>query len=183
MKKLNKKDLTGQIFGDRVVIKRTPAPEHIKNKKRSFWLVKCKCGNEDIKEGGHLRQGTSDRCRSCSSIPLRKEKGECSFNGLYLLHKHRDSSKKFGFTLSKEQFKILTKGNCYYCNTPPNNEHKGVTAYGSYIYNGIDRLDSNKGYHLENCVSCCEFCNRAKNNASLAQFKEWIKRLVEFNKE
>ncbi len=31
-----------------------------------------------------------------------------------------------------------------------------------YIYNGIDRLDSSKGYTLENCVPCCEEINVMK---------------------
>jgi hypothetical protein len=44
-------------------------------------------------------------------------------------------------------------------------------------YNGIDRVDSTKGYFNENVVSCCKVCNRAKSNLSLDEFKEWISKV------
>lgn len=179
-KKLNKLDLTGQKFGERTVIKQVLAPEHIKNKNHSYWLCKCSCGTETVVSGGHLRYNKTKRCKGCNMTPFRKKEGECSFNGLYLLHKHRKQSKELGFELSKYEFKKLTSGNCKYCNSQPLQEHKGKTAYGSYKYNGIDRIDSSKGYIKDNCVSCCQFCNRAKNDSSLEEFDAWIKRLVEF---
>jgi hypothetical protein len=41
-----------------------------------------------------------------------------------------------------------------------------------YIYNGIDRVDSNIGYTLENCVPCCEAVNRMKMDLSKEEFIE-----------
>jgi hypothetical protein len=39
-----------------------------------------------------------------------------------------------------------------------------------YVYNGIDRLDSSKGYVLENCVPCCSEINWAKRVMSFEDF-------------
>lgn len=50
-----------------------------------------------------------------------------------------------------------------------------------YLYNGLDRVDSNKGYLKENVVPCCEICNKAKRDLSLCQFKKWINRLIKYN--
>jgi len=54
--------------------------------------------------------------------------------------------------------KIL-KGNCLYCNEK--NPHS---------INGIDRLDSDEPYSLNNCVSCCTICNHIKNTQNLYTF-------------
>lgn len=41
-------------------------------------------------------------------------------------------------------------------------------------HNGIDRVDSSKGYTLDNCVPCCSKCNYAKHEMSVEEFKEYI---------
>lgn len=45
---------------------------------------------------------------------------------------------------------------------------------------GLDRIDSTKGYTMDNLVSCCETCNRAKRHMSLAEFREWKNSLYSF---
>ncbi len=54
--------------------------------------------------------------------------------------------------------------------------------YGSrfkhaYIYSGVDRVDSTKGYTVDNCESCCKTCNVAKANYSKKFFVEWVMRI------
>jgi hypothetical protein len=49
-----------------------------------------------------------------------------------------------------------------------------LDLYKRYIYNGVDRVDSSKGYVKENVVPCCKWCNIAKGNKSAAEFKEHI---------
>ena len=39
------------------------------------------------------------------------------------------------------------------------------------------RLDNYKGYTIDNCVSCCKICNRAKGSLPLETFQKWIERL------
>ena len=50
-------DLTGQEFGRLVVIKRAP-----NNKRRTFWVCKCDCGNEKVINGYSLVSGYTKSC-------------------------------------------------------------------------------------------------------------------------
>lgn len=161
----------GMILGNRIIIKRLP-----NYGRNSYWLFKCQCGNVDKATGNSLQR--SNNCKKCSMKNKRKEYGECSFNGLYLRYKHNAISRNLKFLLNKEEFKTLTKQNCYYCGTSPSEITKGKTAYGEYIYNGIDRIDSSLNYTIDNCVSCCTICNKAKNNLTKEQFSNWIARLI-----
>lgn len=184
MKNLNKKNIQiGSKINNWTVLERTEAPLYIKNKKNSFWKCSCQCGTVRVLTGGHLRNNKTKGCRSCSMIPRRKKKGECSFNGLYLRYKHGASSRGISFGLNKSQFKKLTKQNCYYCGIPPENIHKGRTAFGEYVYNGIDRIDSSKGYCVKNCVPACSLCNHAKGKLTQKQFLGWLTRISNFIKE
>jgi hypothetical protein len=54
--------------------------------------------------------------------------------------------------LQFEEFKEIVKQKCYYCDYIKDGET-----------NGIDRVDNSKGYSKENCVACCEICNRIKH--------------------
>jgi hypothetical protein len=83
--------------------------------------------------------------------------------------------KKRQFNLTKQEFYDLTQKNCYYCNKKP--EQKTRSKLKTIFYNGIDRIDSNKGYFLENCVSCCKFCNIMKKNYSLDFFYNQIEKI------
>lgn len=45
-----------------------------------------------------------------------------------------------------------------------------------YVYGGIDRVDSSKGYTVDNCVSCCRECNVSKGTMSLEAFLRKLSR-------
>lgn len=107
--------------------------------------------------------------------------GIAEFNEVYNHYKQRAKRKNINFKLNKEEFKKLTQGNCNYCGIVPKQiispKRKG---WEPYVYNGIDRIDSNKGYVLENCITCCGQCNRAKNTYTVKEFKIWLKRTYEY---
>lgn len=63
--------------------------------------------------------------------------------------------------------------NCFYCDSEPSNM---ISQYG-FKYNGLDRVDSSKGYSLSNVVTCCKICNRAKSDLSQKDFYDWIEKL------
>ena len=42
-------------------------------------------------------------------------------------------------------------------------------------HNGIDRVENNKGYSKENCITACKFCNSAKNTRTRQEFLDWAK--------
>lgn len=82
-----------------------------------------------------------------------------------------------------DDFKIFIKQNCFYCGSPPCKIFviKRYLDCGEYKWNGIDRKNSNEGYNLENCVTACWMCNRAKNNSSFEEFMEWVTKIILFN--
>ncbi len=47
-------------------------------------------------------------------------------------------------------------------------------------YNGLDRLDSSKGYRVDNTVSCCTVCNIAKGTMTEKEFADQLKRIHMF---
>ncbi len=76
----------------------------------------------------------------------------------------------------------MSKGNCNYCGDPPSCTMYNRNKSDFYIYNGIDRVDNNVGYVLDNAVSCCKVCNRAKYNMAEEEFLSWTERLGKFRK-
>ncbi len=78
-------------------------------------------------------------------------------------------SKNIKFNLIQlKAFENYIIGTCFYCGLKPQFPH---------TRNGIDRVDSSKGYTEDNCVSCCKFCNYAKNDYTLEIFKDWVIRI------
>jgi hypothetical protein len=80
------------------------------------------------------------------------------------------------FNITKEEFTAISQKNCFYCGLPPNKVFKAKKVYfGEFVYNGLDRLDNNIGYNLNNIVPCCFRCNRMKSNLSIEEFLTHIK--------
>ena len=148
----------------------------IKKDKRNnqYWVCKCDCGNIKDIRGFHLQEKPGTKSCGCLN---KLSKGESAFNVLYGRYKRRALDKELSFRLTKKNFKSLTKQNCFYCDAIPNQIVLQQRQNGSYIYNGIDRLDNNKGYTKDNCVSCCGKCNKMKLAMSFSGFKEQIDRI------
>jgi hypothetical protein len=58
----------------------------------------------------------------------------------------------------------LIISNCSYC---------GKESGWPNGRNGIDRINSSIDYYPENCIACCKFCNRAKSDRTVEEFKSW----------
>ncbi len=89
-----------------------------------------------------------------------------AFRKLFSRYTYSARKRGFEFLLSEEEFKILVIGDCYYCGIPPNHKTPTRPTGEEFWYSGVDRIDSAKGYTLENCVSCCTDCNFMKHNLS-----------------
>lgn len=104
--------------------------------------------------------GMSPRCRSCEQS--KDKKFACSFEGKFISYKKEAKRRGLEFLLSKSQFNTFWNKRCFYC--------------GNIIETiGIDRIDSNIGYTVENCVPCCYKCNTMKLDLSE---KEWITHMM-----
>ena len=51
-------------------------------------------------------------------------------------------------------------------------------AHADFRYNGIDRVDSSKGYLPNNVVACCTTCNRMKLDHSRNEFITHLKSII-----
>lgn len=119
-------------------------------------------------------------CRKCSNIvthgnPPRYKRGFWN-NPLYgelAGRKKRQAAKRgLEFKLSQSEFQDLIESDCFYCGSPPNQVSKGV------VYQGIDRVDSTKGYVPGNVVPCCKFCNWGKNTLSQKEFFDHVLKIA-----
>lgn len=173
----NFKDLTGLKFGKLTVL------SYVKENKISYWKCLCECGNTKNVYRNSLISGKTKTCGCSRKIGNRRDLFS-SFNGLYARHIKQANFRKLGTTLTKEQFKVLSQSNCFYCGINP--EHiakpsKGCSKEwvesGKFLYNGIDRMDNTKGYDINNCVPCCGQCNRMKLNYTYESFLDRIKKI------
>lgn len=100
--------------------------------------------------------------------------GLANFNRLYGQYRKRARAHNFEFSLTKEEFRNLNQKECFYCGKKPSQVFYNKGSNGDYVYNGIDRVDSKKGYVLDNCVPCCSKCNYGKLYQSKQEFLDWV---------
>lgn len=169
-------NLSGMKFGELTVLDR--GEDLIKGRNRITWNCLCSCGKITNVTRSNL---TSGNCRSCGckkTLPF----GEAAFNRIYGHYKANAKQKNREFTLTKEDFRTLTKMNCFYCGIEPQQQGGASSKKrknqnnGLYTYNGIDRIDSSKGYTLDNVVTSCYNCNYSKMSRTQEDFINWIKR-------
>lgn len=81
--------------------------------------------------------------------------------------------------LSFENFFEISQMDCIYCGSKPNNKYcpPSIGYDTPFIYNGIDRLNSDFSHIKTNIVPCCWNCNRMKRKQSLIQFDDWVTRI------
>jgi len=153
---------------------------------KALWFCRCECGNFVIVSGGCLRKGNTRSC-GCLQKETRSQigrlpKGEASFNQALRRLKHSAERRNLEWILSKEEVKNLITEPCYYCGAKPriHNDSNHKSCNGNFPYTGIDRIDSSKGYTLENVVSCCSDCNYMKHTLSTDEFKKHIIKIYNY---
>lgn len=88
-------------------------------------------------------------------------------NGKWRMLRSSASAKNLELSLTKDEALALISGTCIYCGV---NEPIG-----------IDRVDSLKGYTIENSVSCCSTCNYMKRRMTVKDFLSHIQRIYSYN--
>ncbi len=105
----------------------------------------------------------------CEKIKLRKAKryNKNKNNKQYQFNKYKSNAiaRNLQFELTIDNFKKYWKQPCYYC--------------GDKIETiGLDRVNNDKGYTIDNVVSCCAICNYMKRNLSKEDFINKCKKIV-----
>lgn len=107
-------------------------------------------------------------CKNCCAkkdrIWNKNKRDWNSKDSKYQSYKKGAKRRGYDFLLTKEEFLKLWQKDCYYC--------------GSKIkFIGIDRVDNNIGYTVDNIVPCCSTCNRLKKTLSKKNYLEHVKRI------
>jgi len=164
-------NLLEQQFGRLLVLERT---NEVDSGGTVKWLCKCSCGNVVKVAGTSLKKGLTQSC-GCFNRDLLKEPAvQRKFKTPSVLlssFKQKARSRGFEWNLTDEEALGLSKRECFYC---------GISTSEKYI-NGIDRIDSSKGYFMENVVSCCTLCNKAKSTLNQLKFFDHIIKLYDQN--
>ena len=184
-----KENYVGKKFGKLIITN-----QYIGIHNMTMVNCKCECGNEREFELYRIKNGYIESCgckrvesnQNTNSCFKRKPYGWSSFILIYNGYKANARHSRAGvreFVLSKDDAMKLFKDVCFYCGKPPSKIKKTPKNYGEFVYNGIDRKDNSKGYTLDNCVSCCEFCNFMKSDTPFDNFIEWIRKVNDYTKK
>jgi hypothetical protein len=139
----------------------------------NYWRCKCECGSiKNIREDSLLNKGT----QSCGCV-VKLQRGESSLNTLIYRYKKHAQERNLEWNLTKEESRNLFQSKCNYCGVEPSTVTRMYRRNGNYIYNGIDRVDNESGYIIDNVVPCCSICNRMKLTLSKNSFLNHIKRI------
>lgn len=169
----------GTRYGNLVVI------ERIRGQKRNA-RVRCDCGTEFDTYTYTLSGGLTTRCKSCvdesrRGKPLfanRIDPRQRTINDQWNVFRKAARKKGDNF-ITKDEWLDLSQRVCVYCGVAPSNCRKAAVPYAEdFWYNGIDRIDSSKGYVVENVQPACWVCNRMKGNMSHDDFLAHIRRIV-----
>lgn len=185
----NRIDMIGKVYNSWTVIS-----EAGRRGKIVLYNAVCSgCDRTFVVQGQNLRTGRSKTCVECGQLRSNKakigrKKSKKSAEQMRVEYLFRDKKKNaksrgISWDLTIEQFQQLIFKNCHYTGLPPSNTvnilahkglHKDFEENGWITYNGIDRLNSSKGYEFNNCVPCSSIANKAKLDMSEAEFYEFI---------
>jgi len=189
MKKFKFEDLVNKKFNFLTLIsladsKKRIRKDRLNNSNILMWNCKCDCGNYKIIPQGDIISNNIKSC-GCKRIEKIKEKNleyhklkRPEFvieSTLYSRYKTEAKISKREFTITKEEFIKLVNDKCHYCNRIPHLIRKNKTGSVKKALNGVDRINSSLGYTINNVLSCCPDCNRAKMARTFDDFKIWVK--------
>jgi hypothetical protein len=143
-------------------------------------LFRCDCGTEVERFKSNIVSGKSTQCATCGFRQSSETKtGGYSDDWVkhqvyrYFVRSAKDSKKEFN--LDEDTCWHLSQQPCYYCGEPP--ALSVMRAYGQFNFNGLDRIDSSRGYEVGNIRPACWDCNSAKKTMTDEDFDEWIEKL------
>ena len=167
-----KLDIKGKKFGKLTALREL---KERTSKGQVKWEFQCSCGKKSIHVGSRVKTG---QILSCGCGRKSDNPTESLVKTMFQDYQASAKIRSIKFDISYALFKQLTQNDCFYCDSPPEIRVRKFTAKA----NGVDRIDSSKGYEPNNVRSCCKICNLAKNDLTDEEFRSWIDRLVEANR-
>lgn len=146
---------------------------------RRYFVFKCDCGVEKILQAANVSSGNTQSC-GCLSSEIKRARRLPNNLGvirhLILQYKRHAKNRGFVFRLSEKFFSKIISQKCFYCGAEPTNNKITKNCVG-FLYNGIDRKNSMRGYFPDNVVPACAMCNKAKRDYPIGEFGQWALRL------
>lgn len=139
--------------------------------------VRCICGTEFVCQQSNVRTGNTTQCKTCSVAARGNKQVRVWTHERQIYVRYRSAAKKrqLEFTLTQPELASMLSAPCHWCGVPSS---ANLTVNGRpFAYNGVDRLNNERGYHADNCVPCCLQCNRAKGALALHKWLDWLDRL------
>jgi len=166
-------DMRGQRIGNFLVLRAVPG------RRCTEWMVRCICGKKKRLVRHRILVSKSCGCMTAGFIAARNRKHvHPAQTAVYWQYRRDALKRKLRWGLSRETFLKLTQLPCNYCGELPS---RTKTMTGEvFSYNGIDRVDSSRGYVRRNVVSCCSICNRAKSDSPVEVFLAWATRIAAY---
>ncbi len=93
------------------------------------------------------------------------------------MYKWNAARENHPWLLTDEQARCLFLKNCHYCGVAPG-EGGRSSKQVAILLHGIDRADNTKGYDLQNSLTACWMCNRAKGARNEHEFIDWVKKIA-----
>lgn len=132
----------------------------------AIWLCRCNCGIEMEVLARSMLSGASKGCVSCGTY----DRSECI--GTMSLCKEIWRGRYSDGDLTVEEFFTLSQQDCFYSGAKPSNKrsHRNPEYCKPFIYNGLDKIDSNGKHTKDNVVPCCWPCNEWRANWTQEEF-------------
>lgn len=156
----------------------------LKNK-QACWICDCKCGTKSISvRSSQLRNG---KAKSCGCLRYKRYRwkgyGEISGSYWYMIQSHaKNRNREFNITLEqiwnlflKQNRKCALTGIELTFTSDYRNSKNKQTA-------SLDRIDSEKGYIIDNVQWLHKDVNELKRNYPQDKFLTWVKLIAEYNK-
>ena len=186
-KSLREIPIIGRKFGAWTVIS-----EEVKtgSNRSLYWLCQCTCGTASWKKVTELKSGKSTRCKKCGNKSYLNENGVININALILSKFNqikrnlstRNKVNNLPFTITPEDLQNLYKSNnnCALSGIPLTIDlNKSLQKQNL----SIDRIDSNKGYTLDNIQLVDKRINMMKQSFSQKEFIELCCKVADYSRQ
>ena len=169
-------NMIGKVVGHYKILSFVRLIKRESNKKVDvFFKVQCiHCGaiREELYSNSNW-----NRYDTCPDCPRRKTTYlELRYKEYILSAKQRHKE----WSLSYNDFCKISTGNCYYCGQEAQLQFRTQSGCNTALegkINGIDRIDPEGGYTIDNCVPCCSHCNMMKMHYSKDSFLKQVVRI------
>jgi hypothetical protein len=196
-------DYTDRKIGHLTVNNRISDKIYEKGIRVAQWACTCICGKELVMLAARLRQPESNLSCGCKNFTRMHKNTKhspqlASFLSLFNRMKQGAQRRHKEFNITFEKFKEVVTSPCIWCKKDPFDQYNSAISkngwtltkhakfkieHGWVTYNGLDRIDNNRGYTEDNIASCCKYCNFARNDRTPEEFHKWLVEIATIYKD